>query len=449
MRQGVGFHNSDLSREERAVIEAELRKPDSTLRIVAATTTLAMGINTGAEAVVIAGLDHPGRPSQPYTVAEYKNMVGRAGRLGFSERGASFTIATSTGEEHRYWNEYVLAEPEDLVSRFVDPQTDPRKQILQVLAAGAGLGTGIVGMTGDEVTDFLEESFGALQHRLRSERWAWNRAALAHAMDELERHELIVRGDEERFVLTDLGRLAGESGYEVVSVLRLVDLLRLVSPGEINDVALIAAAQVTLELDQLWLPAHPKSMKEPQTWFAELARHRVPSGIQMALRRYNIDARGATLRAKRAGSCLLWMSARQRQEIEAIVTRHVRETTAAGQVLQVASRTADLLSLVTGIAELVHPELDLTERLERLRLRLQIGLPAELVPLAERMGDQLTRADYLALGAAGLADPVAAASASDDELAAAIGSIQKVLQLRDAMSAELLAVRVAESERSE
>lgn len=83
-------------------------------------------------------------------------MVGRAGRLGFSERGASFTIATSTGEEHRYWSEYVLAEPEDLVSRFVDPQADPRKQILQVLAAGAGLATGIVGMTGDEVVDFLD-----------------------------------------------------------------------------------------------------------------------------------------------------------------------------------------------------------------------------------------------------------------------------------------------------
>ena len=56
------------------------------------------------------------------------------------------------------------------------------------------------------------------------------------------------------------------------------------------------------------------------------------------------------------------------------------------------------------------------------------------------MGDRLTRADYLAMAAAGLAEPVTAASASDDDLAAALGSTEKVLRLRDAMSAELLSV---------
>ena len=190
----------------------------------------------------------------------------------------------------------------------------------------------------------------------------------------------------------------------------------------------------------MWLPVHPKSMKEPQAWFGELARRGVPGAMQMALRRYNVDARGATLRAKRAGSCLYWITGLQRQQIEQIITRHVRESTAAGQIVQVASRTADLLPLVTGIAEFLHPSLDLTERLEHLRLRLQVGLPAELVPLAELMGDRLTRADYLMLATAGLADPLKAASTSDDELAAALGTNEKVLLLREAASPELLSV---------
>ena len=59
------------------------------LRVLAATTTLAMGVNTPAEAVVIAGLLHPGPESEPYSIAEYKNIVGRAGRLGFATRHAS------------------------------------------------------------------------------------------------------------------------------------------------------------------------------------------------------------------------------------------------------------------------------------------------------------------------------------------------------------------------
>jgi len=59
-----------------AIVEEEFRRPESGLRVIVATTTLAMGVNTPASSVVIAGLMHPG--DSPYSVAEYKNLVGRA-----------------------------------------------------------------------------------------------------------------------------------------------------------------------------------------------------------------------------------------------------------------------------------------------------------------------------------------------------------------------------------
>jgi helicase len=436
LQRGVAFHNSDLSREERAAIEAELRKPDSALRVITATTTLAMGINSGAEAVVIAGLDHPARPPAPYTVAEYKNMVGRAGRLGYSTRGTSFTIATSAAEEQRYWAQYVLGHPEDLTSQFIDAGSDPRKQILQVIAASPGLGSGRVGMTADEVVAFLEDSFGAFQQRERTEGWAWSRPALEGFVAELDRHALIESGDEGRYLLTDLGLLAGSSGYEVESVLRLVDVIRSTAPEQLNDATLIALTQLTLELDAQWLPIHSKSPKEPQTWFGELQRHRVPSAVQHALQRFNVDRRGATMRAKRAGSCFLWIAGTGRQEMETILTRHVPASAAAGQVVQVASRTADLLPLACGVAEILHAELDLTDRLDRLRLRLQIGLPEDLVELAELVQDQFGRADYLSLKAAGLTDVAAVSAAEDGQLTAALRTTAKVATLREALTLE-------------
>src|SRR5207247_7196558 len=93
LARGVAFHNSHLDREERRVIEEHFRRRDTRLRVIVATTTLAMGVNTPASAVVIVGLEHPGpQGPQPYSVAEYKNLVGRAGRLGYAERGASFLI---------------------------------------------------------------------------------------------------------------------------------------------------------------------------------------------------------------------------------------------------------------------------------------------------------------------------------------------------------------------
>src|SRR5262249_35796063 len=57
---GVAFHNADLEPEERRIIEEEFRRLGSGLRVIAATTSLAMGVNTPASSVIIAGLDHPG-----------------------------------------------------------------------------------------------------------------------------------------------------------------------------------------------------------------------------------------------------------------------------------------------------------------------------------------------------------------------------------------------------
>jgi helicase len=115
VEHGVAFHNTDLDREERQAVERTFRDPDSSLKVLVATTTLAMGVNTPAWSVVIEGLDHP---DGPYSVAEYKNMVGRAGRLGFTPKGKAFLVAPSPADAYRAWNSYVLGRPESLVSRL-------------------------------------------------------------------------------------------------------------------------------------------------------------------------------------------------------------------------------------------------------------------------------------------------------------------------------------------
>jgi helicase len=123
LQAGIGFHNSDLDRDERHILEEEFRAADSTLRVLVATTTLAMGINTPASSVVIVDLEHPG--PTPYSVAEYKNMVGRAGRLGFSEKGQSFLITPDGVQQYAYWQRYVKGDPEDIISRFTLERGDP------------------------------------------------------------------------------------------------------------------------------------------------------------------------------------------------------------------------------------------------------------------------------------------------------------------------------------
>lgn len=442
LARGVAFHNADLEREERRVVEEEFRRPGSGLRVVAATTTLAMGINTPASSVVIAGLTHPG--DEPYSVAEYKNLVGRAGRLGFAEKGASYLVALDPRAEHDLWSRYVTATPEDLVSRFLDDKTDPRSLIIRVLvAAQRAAGEGVAS---EEIVEFLESSFGAHQARRASTGWQWSRADLVSALEDLERHHLVENNAAGAFELTKLGRLAGESAAEVGSIIALVNCLASLQPQDISDPVLIAAAQTTVEVDQVLFPINKKSKhKEPQLWPNELRGQGVPWHVLDALSRGVSDSHQATLRAKKAVACLLFVSGRAMNEIERVLTQFGGAFGgAAGPIRSVAARTCDLVPVAARVAEILHPTLDLGNRVGRLAVRLTYGVPSAAVELAQLAGTDLLRGDYCRLAAAQLCEPEQIDTASDEQLLACLDKDKRKLQLvRD--TAKLIARQRAQA----
>lgn len=89
-------------------------------------------------------------------------------------------------------------------------------------------------MTAADLVSFLEGSFGAVQQRQRGGAWRWTEQALASPVAELARHGLILADAEQRCELTPLGRLAGESGIAVGSILRIVDVLRRLPPATLR-----------------------------------------------------------------------------------------------------------------------------------------------------------------------------------------------------------------------
>ncbi|MBB3148571.1 replicative superfamily II helicase [Phyllobacterium trifolii] len=417
---GVAFHNSHLDREERRIIEEEFRRPSSGLRVIVATTTLAMGVNTPASSVVIAGLSHPG--GSRYSVAEYKNLVGRAGRLGFTERGASYLVAKNTRDAQDYWQRYVAASPENLESRFLDSATDPCTLIVRTLVAGGrAVGTTRSGMTAEEIATFLESSLGAFQQVLRNGKWNWSHNDLLRAVGLLARNGLIEAHEDGRYELTPLGRLAGESGTEVVSIIRLVECLRPLRADQITDPALIAAVQVTHELCQIYVPMNKKTPKEGQSWTAELSIQSVPHHVLRCMARDINEQHEEAARLKRAVAPLAFVSGAEISEIERLLARHGGGFDgAAGPVRSIAARTCDVLGTAARVAELLHPDLQLGDRVERLNLRLSLGITGAAVDLARFAGNELTRGDYLRLTASGLSLCDDIVAAVDDALLACL-----------------------------
>ena len=424
LARGVAFHTADLDREERAAVEQVFRDPSSTLQVVVATTTLAMGINTPAEAVIIAGLRHPF--SGPYLVSEYKNMVGRAGRPGFTDQGESYIVASDSPTPAEAWNRYVLGQPEEVVSHFLGAKTDPQTLVLRSLAA---LGSSV---DEQELLDLLDNSYAiwSLQDQGRVE--GWDIGQLQRDVQALIDAGLVDREPSGVLTLTELGRYAGESGIEVRSVTRVASALRFV-PDVLSAPDLVTLAQVTLEMDNMYIPIHARSNQEQARWPQTLMQ----LGASVSLVRNMHVGGGETLpRTKRAVACLYYMSSSRLAAIETQLTQHMRDSAIAGPVRAVAGRTRDFIGPVTRIAELSGKTIDPSVSLDDLLIQLEFGLPTECVELATRLGNLLTRAEYLQLLDRGTLTVAAALAMPDQELTDLFGSDRTQI-IRERLNREL------------
>jgi replicative superfamily II helicase len=88
------FHNADVSKDERERIEREFRSRDpQSLRVIIATSTLAMGLNLPARRVILVGLS---RGMTLITSMEINQMIGRAGRIGLDIQGDAHILIDNT-----------------------------------------------------------------------------------------------------------------------------------------------------------------------------------------------------------------------------------------------------------------------------------------------------------------------------------------------------------------
>lgn len=116
---GVAFHNSTLSTALREFVEKGFEKE---IKLVVATETLTIGMNMPVDVMILYDTKVPrGKENrEELTSQEYKNFVGRAGRLGLSnEVGQSYVLALNESEAEKYRNMYVNCRMQDIKSSLL------------------------------------------------------------------------------------------------------------------------------------------------------------------------------------------------------------------------------------------------------------------------------------------------------------------------------------------
>jgi ATP-dependent DNA helicase len=131
---------------------------------------------------------------------------------------------------------------------------------------------------------------------------------------------------------------------------------------------------------------------------------------------------------------LLFLSGRAMNDIERVLTQFGGAFGgAAGPIRSVASRTCDLLPVAARVAEILHPTLDLGDRVGRLAIRLTYGVPGVVVDLARELGSDFLRGDYCRLATTKLYDPEQIDAAADQQLLDCVDRDKRKLRLlRDA-----------------
>jgi helicase len=233
VKHGTAFHHAGLGGAHRRIIEDAFR--DGKIKVLAATPTLAFGVNLPARMVVVHDYRRyePGYGYYPITVLEYKQMAGRAGRPRYDKIGEALLIAKTEEERDYLMESYVLAKPERIWSKLAVERI-LRGHVLATIAADFA-------HTEQGIFDFFSKTFYAYQYDPNA-----IRGVIAKILKFLYEEEMIECNGKDIYA-TKFGRRISELYVDPVS-------------GVIMRDALLNRAPLLTDLSFLHVIAHMPDM---------------------------------------------------------------------------------------------------------------------------------------------------------------------------------------------
>lgn len=408
---GTAFHNSNLSRDERQYVERAFRKDESPLQVLVATSTVAAGINTPASTAVLVEHEFPGQSAVPYTVAEYKNMSGRAGRLGFKEGGRSFLLAENASDRERLFRSYVQGRPEAVRSSFDANAIDT--WIMRLLSQ-------VKTIQRDDVVRLLANTYGGFLAGKTDPDWhqrTTNR--IAASLEQMIRLKL-VEEDAGIVELTLLGKACGRSSLSFASAVQLVELLRGISSANLSAERVMALVQSIPEIDDhVYTPLFRKGTAEAK--WPSVVSIAYGSDIVGLLQRRARDAHAFYARCKRAALLWDWIGGTPVEAIEKSFSVNPFYPIGYGEIVGIVDSTRFHLRSALDILSILFVEKGLdTDSFDILLRRMETGLPAHAIGLLD-LTSGLARGEYLALIAAGLLTKEALLAEDEKALTTIVG----------------------------
>lgn len=415
---GTAFHTTNLTPEEKEVVERAFRNPDGRVRVLGATTTVAAGINTPASTVVLAEQEFVGEDGRDFTIAEYKNMAGRAGRLGFSETGRSIILADNLFQRSHLFRKYVLGDLEPIHSSFAGDQI--QTWVIRLLAQ-----VGSIGRT--ESIKLLANTYGGYLAARADPEWpAKIQAELERLIEQFKTLGLIEQ-NVDTISLTPLGHVCGRSSLLFSSAIQLITVLRRIAVETLTAPSLIALVQGLPEMDRVYTPMAKagrtgnRRIIQSETQWPTLAMGSFGRDIVTALQSNVADSSSWYSRCKRALILTDWIRGISVEQIEQRFSGNAFSGIEYGHIQSIASTTRFHLRAAAEIAAVMFGDRAPTDAdVEAILKQLEVGMPTDALELLD-LPTLLTRGEYLTLYGAGIKRESEVWDRSPDELETLLG----------------------------
>ncbi|MEM5832866.1 MAG: DEAD/DEAH box helicase [Candidatus Aenigmatarchaeota archaeon] len=368
LKNGIAFHHAGLVYKQRKIIEDLFR--NKKIRVLVSTTTLSMGLNLPSFCVSIANYQRFESGKKEFiSNIEYKQMVGRAGRVPYDKFGIGLLFAKTKAEAKMLFKRYIFGDLEEIVSK-IGNEVILRSQILSLISSNFVKDE-------KELVEFLKTSF--FYYQTKNKKFLETKSK---EIIKLLKNWKFIEEKEKELRATRIGKRVSELYIDPLSAKILINGIQKINE-ETKEILIFQLISSTTEMKFLVNVRDKEYEKLLNFYYSNLGKFliEIPNEFDLEFEYFLPTFKLSLILDS-------WINEKNEDEI-------LKEFKITPGELRGILEIADWMLYSLHELALLLGKLEILKKIKKLRIRVKYGIKEELIPLIRIEGIGKARARKL------------------------------------------------------
>ncbi|MEM5880014.1 MAG: DEAD/DEAH box helicase [Candidatus Aenigmatarchaeota archaeon] len=368
LKNGIAFHHAGLVYKQRKIIEDLFR--NKKIRVLVSTTTLSMGLNLPSFCVLIANYQRFESGKKEFiSNIEYKQMVGRAGRVPYDKFGIGLLFAKTKAEAKMLFKRYIFGDLEEIISK-IGNEVILRSQILSLISSNFVKDE-------KELVEFLKTSF--FYYQTKNKKFLETKSK---EIIKLLKNWKFIEEKEKELRATRIGKRVSELYIDPLSAKILINGIQKINE-ETKEILIFQLISSTTEMKFLVNVRDKEYEKLLNFYYSNLGKFliEIPNEFDLEFEYFLPTFKLSLILDS-------WINEKNEDEI-------LKEFKITPGELRGILEIADWMLYSLHELALLLGKLEILKKIKKLRIRVKYGIKEELIPLIRIEGIGKARARKL------------------------------------------------------